>query len=116
MIVAYGPRRKWSLQHNAGSSARGTGGGAAPLRGWPAALQAVGGRIAAAATECQDRSRCDDQKHEMDPHYTPRCSSASPAASRRQFSAASTKLRSNVPVVSQAMGGLTTTLGMLNSA
>src|ERR1700727_536654 len=48
-------------------------------------------------------------------HIT-RCSRGSPAASRRQFSAASVKLRSNVPVVSQAMCGVSTVLGRVHSA
>jgi hypothetical protein len=44
-----------------------------------------------------------------EPHTT-RCSNGSPAARRRQFSAATTKLRSNVPVVSHDTCGASTTL------
>jgi hypothetical protein len=82
--VAYGPRREWwSLPHNPGISAGRARGGATPLLGRSTAVQAVRGRASAAGRDRQHRSCRDDQNDEIDPHYTTRFSSASPAASRR---------------------------------
>src|SRR5215472_159726 len=54
-------------------------------------------------------------RQQSEVHYATRYNRVSPAASRRQFSAAKAKLRSKVPVVSQPICGVTTTLGRLSS-